>query len=196
MSHLYKRGLEGRTLRVQLLAMEAIGGNLCQDNLCLYYNRSPMSRQMFEPCHKLGGNVCHAVSGSKICWATFCGDMAPTLLVLQAKVKIVDSKGKKVIPLNEFYSEDGEKHHVLEPGQIVTEIHVSPLPFRSDGVYLKLRLRRTLDYPLLGVAFNLTMESGGEICREAALSLTAVERTPLLIKEAQKLKGKKLIDEV
>jgi len=73
----------------QLQAMGTIGGNLCQDNLCLYYNRSPMLRQRLEPCHKLGGNVCHAVRRSKICWATYCGDTAPVLLIYQAKVKSI-----------------------------------------------------------------------------------------------------------
>lgn len=180
----------------QLQAMGTIGGNLCQDNLCLYYNRSPMSRQMFEPCHKLGGNVCHAVSGSKTCWAAFCGDMAPVLLVLRAKVKIAYPNGKKIIPLSKFYSGDGKKPSILKPGEIITEIHVPPFPPHSGGSYLKLRLRKAIDYPLLGVAFNLTMEKGEEICKEATLALTAVERAPLLIKEGDRLKGKKLVDEV
>ena len=191
---LSQAALEVGTLQLQ--AMGTIGGNICQDNLCLYYNRSPMSRQMLEPCHKLEGNVCHAVGRSATCWAAFCGDIAPVLLVLRAKVKIVDSKRTKVIPLNEFYSGDGKRPNVLKPGQVLTEIQV-PVPSpRSGGAYLKLRLRKSIDYPLLGVAVNLTMENGGAICKAAALALTAVERAPVLIKEAERLKGKELRDEV
>jgi 4-hydroxybenzoyl-CoA reductase subunit beta len=180
----------------QLQAMGTVGGNLCQDNLCLYYNRSPMLRQMLKPCHKLGGDVCHAVSRSKTCWATYAGDIAPVLLVSQAKIKIVDPKGEKIIPLNKLYSGDGKKPNVLKPGQILTEIQV-PAPSPSYGeAYLKFRLRKAIDYPLLGVAVNLTMESTGQICKHAALALTAVERAPILIEEADELKGKKLTDAV
>jgi len=180
----------------QLQAMGTIGGNLCQDSLCAYYNRSPSSRQMLEPCHKMEGTVCHAVAGSKICWGTYCGDIAPTLLVLQARVTIAKGEGKEVFPLSQLYSADGKRPTSLKPGAIVTEIHVpSPAP-RSGAIYLKFRLRRTIDYPLLGVATRLTMDSAGTICEDAAVALTAVERTPLLIKEAANARGKKLTDTV
>jgi len=192
--HLSQAALEVGT--PQLQAMGTIGGNLCQDNLCLYYNRSPMLRQRLEPCHKLGGDVCHTVLRSKICWATYCGDIAPVLLVSQAKVKIVDPKGEKIIPLNQFYSGDGKKPNLLKSGQILTEIQV-PVPSPFSGVaYLKFRLRKTMDYPLLGVAVNLTMERSGQICKHAKLALTAVERAPILIEEADELKGKKMSDAV
>jgi len=177
---------------VQLQAMGTLGGNLCQDSLCLYYNRSSMLRQMLKPCHKLGGDVCHVVSRSKTCWATYSGDIAPVMLVFQAKVKIVDPEGEKIIPLNKFYSGDGKRPNIIKPGQILTEIQVPvPSPY-SGGAYLKLRLRKTIDYPLLGVAVNLTMESAGEICKHAALALTAVERAPVLIEETGEFEGKKL----
>jgi 4-hydroxybenzoyl-CoA reductase subunit beta len=193
-SHLSQAALDVGT--PQLQAMGTIAGNLCQDNLCLYYNRSPMLRQRLEPCHKLGGDVCHVASRSKTCWATYCGDIAPVLLVSQAKIIIVDSKGEKIIPLNKFYSGNGKKPNVLKPGQILTEIRVPPPSPFSGGVYLKFRLRKSIDYPLLGVAVNLTMESNGQICKHAALALTAVERAPILIEEADELKGKRLTDAV
>ncbi len=184
----------------QLQAMGTVGGNLCQDNLCLYYNRSPMLRQMLEPCHKLGGDVCHTVPRSKICWATYCGDIAPVLLVYQASIKIVDARGEKIIPLNKFYSGDRSKPNILKPGQIVTEIHVPPPSPSSGGTYLKFRVRKTMDYPLLGVAVNLRIDSSGgssgQICKHAKLALTAVERAPILIEEADELKGKKMSDAV
>ncbi len=176
----------------QLQAMGTIGGNLCQDNLCLYYNRSPMLRQRLDPCHKLGGDVCHAVSRSKICWATYCGDIAPVLLVYRAKLKIIDPGGENIIALNKFYSGDGKKPNVLKPGQILKEIRLPPPSPSSGGAYLKFRLRKAIDYPLLGVAVNLTMGSSGQICEHAELALTAVERAPILIEEAHELKGKKM----
>ena len=180
----------------QIQVMGTLGGNLCQDTLCVYYNRSPMLRQTLEPCHKLGGKICHAVRGSKTCWATYCGDVAPALLALQAKIKIVGPNSEKVIPLQRFYSADGKKPNVLKPGEILTEIQVPPPRPHSGGAYLKLRTRKAIDYPLLGAAFWLSLRNGEAICEEANLALTGVERTPLLIQEAETLKGKSLDDKI
>lgn len=180
---------------VQLQAMGTIGGNLCQDTSCMYFNRSAMVRESLEPCHKLGGNVCHVVGGSEECWATYAGDVAPALLVLRAKVKVADAGGEKIIPLQELFSGDGKRPLTLRPGQILTEIQVpAPSPC-SGGAYLKLRQRETLDYPLLGVAAQLTMEAGGGICREAALALTTVDKAPVMVKEAERLRGHRLTGE-
>ncbi|MDP2268854.1 MAG: FAD binding domain-containing protein, partial [Deltaproteobacteria bacterium] len=87
----------------QLQAMGTIGGNLCQDTCCIYYNRPPMSRQGLDPCYKLGGGECHAVKGSKICWATYSGDIAPALLVLKAQLIIADKDGDKTLPVNSLF---------------------------------------------------------------------------------------------
>lgn len=180
----------------QLRAMGTIGGNLCQDNICLYFDPSAAVRQSLEPCHKLGGAVCYVVQGSKECWATYAGDVAPALLVLGAKVKVVDSSGEKMIPLSELYSCDGKRPHTLHPGQLITQIQV-PVPSpHSGGAYLKLRQRETLEYPLLGVAVHLTMEGEEGICKKASLALTAVDKAPVEVKEADKLKGKKLTNDV
>ena len=179
----------------QLQAMGTVAGNLCQDNLCLYYNRSPLFRQVDVPCHKLGGKVCHAVPRSKTCWATYSGDLAPALLVLGAKIKIMDPAGERVWPLKKLYSGDGKKPNLLKPGQILTEIQVpSPLTL-SRGVYLKLRVRKTIDYPLLGVAAHVTMRNGSEICEDAALAMTGVERQPVMIEEAGRFRGTRIADQ-
>ncbi len=173
----------------QLQAMGTIGGNLCQDTMCVFYNRSPMGRLTLDPCLKLGGKVCHPVKGSQICWATYCGDMAAVLLALDAEIVIADAKGKKTIPLLKLFTGDGKKPNALKRGQIVSEIRVPPLAPQSGGAYLKLRQRKTIDYPLLGVAFHFTMDDG--ICKRAKLALTGVARAPLLIGEAKRLVGKK-----
>ena len=172
----------------QLQVMGTVGGNLCQDNLCLYYNRSPMMRLPLEPCLKLDGTLCNAVSGSQECWAVYAGDLAPVLMALDATITIADSLGKYSIPLSEFFSGDGKRPNRLSAGQILTEISVpSPLP-GSGGAYLKMRQRQTVDYALLGVAVHLTLQDG--VCRALRLALTAVDRAPLLIHEAEQVEGK------
>ncbi|MFC1815809.1 FAD binding domain-containing protein [Thermodesulfobacteriota bacterium] len=180
----------------QLQAMGTIGGNLCQDSCCLYYNRQPMWRQNFDPCHKLGGHVCHAVKASKICWATYCGDLAPALLVLQARIKISGPHKEKIVPLNELYSGDGQKPHILSPDQLVAEIHVPPLIPLSGGTYLKMRVRKTIDYPLLGVAVSLRLNKTDNSFENISAALTGVEKTPILIDGEAPLKGDKTSQEV
>jgi len=181
---------------MQLQAMGTVGGNLCQDTCCMYFNRSDAVRQSLEPCHKLGGDVCHVVNCSEDCWATYAGDLAPAFLVLGAKIRIADVGGEQTVPLTELFSGDGKQPYTLRPGQFITELSVpSPAPL-SGGAYLKLRPRETLDYALLGVAVNLTMEADNEICKNAALALTAVDKAPLLLEEAKQLNGKKLTEEL
>jgi 4-hydroxybenzoyl-CoA reductase subunit beta len=169
----------------QLQAMGTVGGNLCQDTCCLYYNRQPMWRQNFDPCHKLGGRVCHAVKGSKDCWATYCGDLAPALLVLQASIRIAGSKKDKVVPLNQLFSGDGKKPHTLLPDQLLVEIHIPPVTPHTGGTYLKMRVRKTIDYPLLGVAAGLTVSPSDNRCENISIALTGVEKSPILIEEEQ-----------
>jgi 4-hydroxybenzoyl-CoA reductase subunit beta len=178
----------------QLQAMGTVAGNLCQDNLCLYYNRSPVFSQMLVPCHKLGGKVCHAVSRSKTCWATYSGDMAPALLILGAKIKITDPGGERIWPLKKLYSGNGKKPNLLKPGQILTEIQVPSPLLHSRGIYLKLRVRKAIDYPLVGVAAHVVMRNGGDVCDHAALAMTGVEREPLLIEEAGRFRGTRITD--
>jgi 4-hydroxybenzoyl-CoA reductase subunit beta len=174
---------------VQLQAMGTIGGNICQDNCCQYFNRSERARRSWEPCHKLGGSVCHVVKDSKECWASYAGDMAPALLAMRAQVAIADAGGEKVVPLRELFSGDGARPNTLRPGQIVTEIQVPAPGPRSGQLYRKLRQRGTLDYPLLAVAVNLKLEKDRKTCKEASLALTGVERAPFVVEEAQQLTG-------
>ncbi len=165
---------------VQLQAMGTVGGNVCQDNCCIYYSRSPMMRQAIGPCIKLGGNVCHAVKNSKQCWATYCGDVAPVLLALKATVILADEDGEKIVPFKDIFSGKGERPHSLGSGQILTHLQLPPprtLP--SGGTYLKMRVRKAIDYPLLGVAVHLSLDGG--VWKDAAIGLTGVDMSPLLI---------------
>ena len=175
----------------QLRAMGTVGGNLCQDTHCMFFNRPTAVRESVEPCHKLGGAVCHVVSGSDDCWATYAGDVAPALMVLGARVKIAQPAGETLLPLHELFSFDGHEPHTLRRGQLVSEVQVPPPPPRAGGVYLKLRQRETLDYPLLGVAVHLEMEEGDDVCLQASVALTAVDKAPVSIEAAGNLAGKK-----
>lgn len=179
---------------VQLQAMATIGGNLCQNTCCMYYHRAAGARQSLDPCLKLDGDLCYVVAGSAQCWASYAGDLAPALLVLGATIVIADSHGEKIMPLRDLFSGDGKRPHTLVPGQLVTEIRVPRAASRSGAAYVKLRQRAALDYPLVGVAAYVAMDAAGTTCREAALALTGVERTPVIVEEACRLQGEALTD--
>jgi len=180
----------------QLQAMATIGGNLCQDTCCLYYNRPPMLRQALGPCLKLGGAACHAVRGSDHCWATYCGDLAPVLMVLNAAVRISDRAGETVIPVHRLFSADGKQPGTLKPGQVITEIQVPAPAACSAAVYLKMRIRKSIDYPLLGVALHLALQPDKKTVGDIALALTAVEKAPMMIAAAEELKGRTITDDL
>lgn len=176
--------------------MATIGGNLCQDTRCIYYNQSYFWRQVREPCFKRGGGVCHAVKGGKHCFSVYQSDLAPVLLALEAKVKLVRKHGGRVIPINEFFTGKGEKPNVLEPDEIIAEIQLPPPSENSAGSYQKLRVREAIDFPLAGVAavFNI---DGDKVCRKAKLVLGAVASAPVELREAEKiLEGRKVDHDV
>ena len=113
---------------VQLVAVPpirnkaTIGGNLCLDTRCIYYNQSEFWRGSLKACFKRGGDVCHAVEKGRRCQAVYQGDLGPVLLALGAQVKIVSAKGEKTIPLAEFFTGSGEKPNVLKPDEILAEV--------------------------------------------------------------------------
>lgn len=164
----------------QIQAMGTVGGNICQDSLCLYYNRSAASNKGLELCKKAGGDVCHTVKGSKKCWATFCSDLAPVFLALGARIKIADREGERTMPLSDLYSGHGRRPLTLKPGQLLTQIIVSPQQKANGAAYLKLRVRKSIDYPALGVAVSVRPTEAGQ---KVALALTGVDKKPLLIEE-------------
>ena len=178
----------------QLQAMGTVGGNLCQDCCCIYYNRPPDLRKRQGPCYKLGGEVCHAVKRSPDCHAVYSGDLAPVLIALRAEITLAEPAGEHTIPIREMYSGDGARPFNLKPGQVAQKIRVPEWGDRTGGAYLKLRRRKAIDYPLLGVAAAVALEDDGESCRSAAVALTGIGSAPVAVKEAEKLQGHPITD--
>lgn len=179
----------------QLQAMGTVGGNLCQDCCCIYYNRPPDLRKRQGPCYKLGGDVCHAVKRSPDCRAVYSGDLAPALIALGAEISLAEPAGEHTIPITEMYSGDGARPLSLKPGQVVKKIRVPEWGHRSGGAYLKLRRRKAIDYPLLGVAAAVTLEDDGESCRSAAVAMTGIDSGPVAIEQAEALAGQPITDD-
>lgn len=164
--------------------MATLGGNLCLDTRCRYYNQSFFWRQANDFCLKKDGTVCPVAPGGSFCWATYSGDTAPVLLMLNAEIELAGPQGARRVPLAEFYGADGRWSIGTEPGgkrpgELLLRAHV-PLPEPGwQGAYEKLRVRDSIDYPLLGV--GLMVRYAGEqdrTIRGLRMALTAVNPRP------------------
>lgn len=176
----------------QLQWMGTLGGNLCLNSRCMYYNQSHLWRKSRPPCLKMGGDVCHVVPTGKSCYAIFSGDLAPALIALDARVKVVSKAGERTQPIGKLYTGDGKVPVALRPGEILTDVIV-PLPQGREGsVYLKYRPRRSIDFPLASVAVRMRPGESG-ICRDCKIVVNAVGSAPAEIPEAEELlRGKVL----
>jgi 4-hydroxybenzoyl-CoA reductase subunit beta len=171
--------------------MGTLGGNLCLETRCVWYNQSEFWRESLGGCLKKDGNVCHVAPGGTRCWAVWSGDSAAALLTLDAEIEIAGPRGTRRIPLIEFYKNDGMDRIALERGEILTAAILPARMTGRRGIYNKLRLRSSIDYPLAGVAVSLEVDAAG-ICRDARIAINAVNPAPLLLREAAaELVGKK-----
>ena len=135
--------------------MATLGGNICLDTRCLWYNQSLLWRKSCGFCLKKDGDLCHVAPGGKFCWATFSGDTPPALLCLDAEIEIAGPSGIRRIALRDFYVNDGIVRLRLAPDEIVTRVFLPASSAGWRGSYQKLRVRGSIDYPLAGVAVAL-----------------------------------------
>jgi 4-hydroxybenzoyl-CoA reductase subunit beta len=172
---------------VHLRNMGTIGGNLCLDTRCNYYNQNYEWRKAIDFCLKRDGETCWVATASKRCVAVSSTDCAPALLALGAKIKLVSSKDEREIALEDLYNNDGIDYLKRRPDEILTEVQI---PKSESSTYWKLRRRGAFDFPVLGVA--AAMREGS-----ARIALGAVASRPFLVETAnQFLKDKNLTDDV
>lgn len=175
--------------------MGTIGGNICLDTRCLWYNQSLAWRKSCGFCIKKDGDLCHVAPGGAKCWAAFSGDTPPALLCLNAEIEIASASGIRRVKLSDFYTGDGEEYRRLQPNELVTRVFLRASSAGYRGAYRKLRVRGSIDYPLAGVAI-VVKRSNGHIA-SAHIGITAVNPAPLLVKGvAELLEGKSLTEEL
>jgi 4-hydroxybenzoyl-CoA reductase subunit beta len=173
--------------------MGTIGGNICLDTRCLWYNQSLTWRKGCGFCIKKDGDLCHVAPGGTKCWAAFSGDTPPALLCLHAEIEIASAAGTRRIPLQDFYTGLGDNYRKLQANELVTRIFLPASSANYRGVYRKLRVRGSIDYPLAGVAVVMK-RSNGHVA-DVRVGITAVNPAPLLVKNATELLTGKEIDE-
>jgi 4-hydroxybenzoyl-CoA reductase subunit beta len=159
-------------------AAGTVGGNLCQDTRCIFYNQSEWWRSGNDYCLKYQGDRCHVALKSKSCFATYRGDLAPALMVLGAEVELAGPAGRRVLPLAELFRNDGAQHLTLEAGEILTAVLVPKTSAGTAG-YAKIRIRDAIDFPLAGVAAALSRD--GDILTGIDIAITGIASAPLMV---------------
>jgi len=165
--------------------MGTLGGNLCLETRCLWYNQSYTWRQSCGFCLKKDGTICHVAPGGQRCWAVWSSDTAPALLTLEAELGIASPRGARWLPLDQFYKNDGMDRVRLAKDEIVTGVRVPARTAGLRGSYSKLRIRGSIDYPLAGLAVAMKLDDG--VCSSVRVGLTGVNPAPMLVRDIPKL---------
>ncbi len=174
--------------------MGTVGGNLCQGNRCRFYNQSASWRDARTPCYKAGGNTCWVVNKPKECHSTYSGDLAPVLIALDAKVSLLGPKRTRSVAVKDLYTQDGHAPLALRRGEILQEVVVPPPS--GHTVYLKVRLRESIDFPIISLAVSIAKARNGAVSK-ARIVFSAVGSGPVQAPDAEAaLKGSLLDDGV
>jgi 4-hydroxybenzoyl-CoA reductase subunit beta len=163
--------------------MGTIGGNLLLDTRCNYYDQNYEWRKGINFCMKKDGEICWVAPSSPKCWAVQSSDLAPLMVALGAKVKLVSTDGERMVEAADLYNNDGIKYLNKRPDELLTEIHLPPRNGQR-AVYKKLRRRGAFDFPVLGVAAALDVAADGTV-KDARIVLGGVAPAPIPIKEAE-----------
>jgi 4-hydroxybenzoyl-CoA reductase subunit beta len=180
--------------------MGTVGGNLCLDTRCIFYNQSEWWRDANRHCLKTTGTVCHVAPKSRgVCFATFSGDLAPALLILDAEVDIAGPAGGRTIPLADLYigyarqdepvtetRGDGKYYLALRPGEIVTGVRAKNTPGLRSA-YDKIRIRRSIEYPVTGVA--VALRRNGDTLADLRVAFTGTNPRPVRLAGTARLCG-------
>jgi 4-hydroxybenzoyl-CoA reductase subunit beta len=177
--------------------MGTIGGNLCVDTRCTYYNQTEEWRRSIDYCMKAEGEICWVATSSPRCWAHTATDSAPMACALGAKVKLVSKEGERMIPLDDLYRDDGIQYLAKRPDEILTGLYL-PAEATADrcrSAFWKLRRRGSIDFAVLSAAAAVWTAPDGTV-EQARIYLGAVASRPLPAREsADFLLGKKLTEE-
>jgi len=167
--------------------MGTLGGNLCLDTRCNYYNQTYEWRKSIDFCMKKDGAICWVAPSSPRCWAVSSSDIAPVMVAIGAEYRLVGPQGERVVPAGRFYNNDGINYLTKQPDEILAAVQL-PAPNGWDAVYHKLRRRGSFDFPVLGVAAWIQWEQGAgsreQIVKDARIVLGGVASYPQDVPEA------------
>ena len=166
----------------QLRNAGTLGGNVCLDTRCLYYNQNALWREALGHCLKACGSICQAAPKSPRCFAVSSADTVPILVALEARLRLEGPEGGREIAMGDFYLRDGIGYLARKPGEILTAV-VLPPAGALKMAYLKLRKRNSIDFPVAGVAVALETGPDNKVVRVRVV-LGALESAPVLLDQA------------
>ncbi|MGZ3438249.1 MAG: FAD binding domain-containing protein [Polyangia bacterium] len=173
--------------------MGTLGGNLCLDTRCNYWNQSFEWRKSIDFCLKRDGDTCWVAPGSARCWAVASSDTAPVLSAIGAEVTLASVEGERRIAVRDLFADDGIQYLNKRSNEILTAIHVPPQDGSWRASYRKLRRRESFDFPVLGVAAAVRLDGG--VVAEARIVITGAGSRPHeATAAAAALVGKRLDD--
>jgi 4-hydroxybenzoyl-CoA reductase subunit beta len=173
-------------------SVATLGGNLCLDTRCVYYNQSAWWRQANGFCLKRGGTTCHVAPQGARCHAAFSGDLAPALIALGAEAEWLSARGTRRLALADCYRDDGAAHLAIERDEVLVRVRVSAPAAGAVSGYRKARVRGAMDFPLAGVAIALRASGGVPVALRVGLSGTNSQ--PLWLQGTDALLGKPIDD--
>ncbi len=147
----------------QIRNMGTLGGNLCLDTRCTYYNQSDFWRRALGYCLKKDGSVCHVTRVGTKCVAAHSADTPPVLMTLDAVVDLAGPGGVRTVPVHDFFVADGVRNTRRAPDEIVTAVRIPLSAAARRSGYAKLRQRKSIDFPLLTVAVAAELEDDGRV---------------------------------
>ena len=160
-----------------------VGGNICLDTRCYWFNQTEQWRESIDWCHKCDCGTeadCRVIPNQNtLCVATYQADLAPVLMCLGATIHLAGPNGIRSMPLSEFFQLDGMTRNVLQPGELVTHLTLPEDVAEWHGDYQKLRQRESWDFPEAGVA-AVWKKNGTTKPTELKVATTGLESIPML----------------
>ncbi len=178
----------------QIREMGTLGGNLCQDTRCLYFNQKH-DFQFVAPCYKRGGACCYPFPQNKpeICWSVHMSDVAPALIALDANLETIDHTGGRRFAIEDLYTGNGLKPVSLKNGEIIQAVVVPAPPSGFGWGYHKSARRGGLEFAIAVIAVTIRLAPDGKHCAEARIVIGAVRERPVRATVAERsLLGKSL----
>jgi 4-hydroxybenzoyl-CoA reductase subunit beta len=169
-----------------------IGGNLCVDTRCNYYDMTYEWRKAIGFCLKKDGAICLVAPSSPRCWAVSSSDTGPMAMALEGVVMLAGSDGERELPVAALYRDDGIDYMAKQPSEVVTGLRL-PVIEGNHSAYVKLRRRGSIDFPIAGAAVALQLE--GDVVRRCRIVLSAVASHPLEARAADEFLTGKTLDE-
>ena len=158
-----------------------IGGNLCVDTRCNYYDMTYEWRKAAGFCMKKDGDICLVAPSSSRCWAVSSSDTAPVAIALGALVTLAGADADRELPVAALYRDDGIDYLAKQPSEVVTALRL-PAAAGIRTAYVKLRRRGSIDFPIAGCAVAMRLE--GSTVTSCRIVLSAVASHPLEAPEA------------